>query len=211
MITRIPGFIQKLFPSRLWTISTKEKVLYLTFDDGPVPKITPWVLEQLKKHKAKATFFCIGDNIRKHPDIFQQIISEDHRIGNHTHNHLNGWKTSTDYYVKNVLLGEDFISEKRGQENSKLFRPPYGRLTGKQSKILQKRGFKIVMWDVLSKDYDRSLSAEKCLKNTIKHSHPGSIIVFHDSIKAAGNLKKVLPEILEHFSRQGYRFEKLKN
>ncbi|WP_424493055.1 polysaccharide deacetylase family protein [Salinimicrobium sp. GXAS 041] len=209
MITRIPGFIRILFPRRFWKVATKKKVLYLTFDDGPVPEITPWVLEQLKKYQAKATFFCIGDNIRKHPNIFQQIISEDHRIGNHTHNHLNGWKTSTNYYVKNVLLGEDFISEKREQEAPRLFRPPYGRLTRKQSKILQKKNFKIVMWDVLTKDYDRSLSAEKCLKNTIKHSRPGSIIVFHDSIKASGNLKIVLPKVLAHFSTQGYRFEKL--
>lgn len=225
MITKIPGFIQKLFPTRLWKVSTKENVLYLTFDDGPIPEVTPWVLKQLKKHNAKATFFCIGDNIRKHPEIFQQIISEEHSIGNHTFNHLNGWKTSSEAYLENCLLAEEAIlkvsksqREKRKENkekrednliNFKLFRPPYGRLTGKQAQLLQKKRFKIIMWDVLSRDYNRFLSAEKCFRNVITHSRPGSIIVFHDSLKASRNLKIVLPKVLKHFSSLGYCFEKL--
>ena len=214
MLTKIPGFIRSLFPNRLWKIATEENVLYLTFDDGPIPEVTPWVLNLLREYEAKATFFCIADNIRKNPEIFNQIVTQGHSVGNHAHNHLNGWKTPVDYYVKNVLLADDFMSgdQEINSERSgevKLFRPPYGRITGKQAKLLREKNFRIVMWDVLSRDYNRKLSPENCLKNVLRYTEPGSIIVFHDSLKAAKNLKKILPQVLEHFSRKGFKFEKL--
>lgn len=226
MLTKIPSFIRSLFPKRLWKIATEEKLLYLTFDDGPIPEVTPWVLEELKKYNAEATFFCIGDNIRKHPDISKMLISEGHSIGNHTFNHLNGWKTPSGEYLKNSLLTEETIfevsefqsdkkeskqkREEKKPSNLKLFRPPYGRMTGKQAKLLQKKNYKIVMWDVLSRDYNNNISPESCFQNVIKHSGPGSIIVFHDSLKAEKNLKAVLPRILEYYSNKGFEFRNIK-
>ena len=226
MLTKIPSFIRFFFPKRLWKIATEEKILYLSFDDGPIPEITPWVLQQLKKYNAEATFFCIGDNIKKHPQIFQMLISEGHSIGNHTFNHLNGWKTSSETYLKNSFLAEEAITagselqtEKRkerkekGEEsrpgNVKLFRPPYGKMTGRQARLLQQRNYRIVMWDVLSRDYSKDILAEKCFKNVVKHTRPGSIIVFHDSLKAEKNLRAVLPRMLEYYSSKGYEFHKI--
>jgi peptidoglycan/xylan/chitin deacetylase (PgdA/CDA1 family) len=190
-----------MYPDFIWRIPEKEKTIYLTFDDGPIPEVTPWVLEQLEKYDAKATFFCVGENITKHPEVFSQILKHGHSVGNHTYNHLNGWKTQQEEYFANF---EDF--EK--QQTTVLFRPPYGRIKKKQAKVILKT-HKIIMWSVLTKDYSSSISEEKCLKNAIKNTSSGSIVLFHDSLKANRNLYYALPRFLEHFSKQGYTFEKL--
>ena len=213
MLTKIPGFIPSFFPKRLWKVATEEKILYLTFDDGPVPEVTPWVLEQLKRYNAGATFFCIGDNIRKHPETFHQVLSEGHRIGNHTFNHLNGWRTSTEEYTENTFLAEEAASSHSGKWKAagspKMFRPPYGRITRKQVRSLNNENYRIVMWDILSRDYNRELSPERCLEKIIRYTEPGSIIVFHDSLKAEKNMKAVLPRVLDYYNSKGYSFGKL--
>lgn len=198
---KTPTLIQALFPRYTWRLPATEKVLYLTFDDGPIPEITPWVLDMLKKHRARATFFCVGDNVKKHPGVYRQILEEGHAAGNHTFNHLNGWKTGKSAYLDNVEQCAEWVT-------SGLFRPPYGRLTPAQRRSLQGR-YRIIMWDVLSGDYSRSISPEQCLRHVIDHARPGSIVVLHDSLKAERNLRFVLPAVLEHFSGLGYRFEKL--
>jgi peptidoglycan-N-acetylglucosamine deacetylase len=201
-LVKTPKLLQWLFPRRVWAFSRKEPNVYLTFDDGPIPEVTPWVLDQLKTHNAKATFFCIGDNVQKHPEIFKRIIAEGHTIGNHTFNHLNGWHTETSEYVENVLKCEEiFNSEFRIQNSELLFRPPYGKITSKQAKTLQQKGYKIVMWDVLSADFDPSISKEKCLQNVTKNIQPGSVVIFHDSLKAEKNLRYVLPKVLEYLQK----------
>jgi peptidoglycan/xylan/chitin deacetylase (PgdA/CDA1 family) len=205
-----------MFPKRIWAFPFSEKQVYLTFDDGPIPEVTPWVLDILEKHQAKATFFCIGDNVRKHPELFRRIISEGHAVGNHTFHHINGWKTKPKDYLENTLKAEAEITNhiipthpkrsRRVVNHTLLFRPPYGRITSKQAKQLLKKGYHIVMWDVLSADFDRSISEEKCLQNVMKHVHPGSIIVFHDSLKAEKNLRYVLPKVLNIISEMNYDF-----
>lgn len=203
-IIKTPNLLKFIFKNLVWRFSSKEKVLYLTFDDGPTPEITEWTLQELKKYNAKATFFCIGKNIAEHPDIFQKIIEEKHSVGNHSNNHLNGWKTKTEDYLQNM---ED--AEKYFENNSKLFRPPYGRLTLKQSKEIRKKGYKILMWDVLSADFDPAVSNEKCLENVIRNIQNGSIIVFHDSVKASEKLHFVLPQLLEYYSAKGFHFSRI--
>ena len=198
-LIKTPRIIQRIFPRFTWKIRTTEKELYLTFDDGPVPELTPWVLEQLNNYNAKATFFCVGDNIKKHPEIFDQIIAEGHRIGNHTFNHLNGWMTDNSPYYQNVKSCADLV-------RSKLFRPPYGKLRPKQAQYLQKH-YNIIMWDVLSADFDQKVSKEQCYKNVVKNAKPGSIVVFHDNFKASENLKYTLPKVLKHFKNLGYKFK----
>lgn len=188
----MPRFIQRLYPERVWAFSHVKDSVFLTFDDGPIPEVTPWVLDELKKHNAKATFFCIGENVQKYPEIYKRILSEGHSVGNHTFNHLKGINTETSKYIENTLLAEKLI-------DSKLFRPPYGKITSKQAKILQNKGFKIVMWNVLSYDYDGNISEEKCLQNVLKNTKPGSVVVFHDSLKAEKNLRYVLPKVLDIF------------
>jgi peptidoglycan-N-acetylglucosamine deacetylase len=209
---------KKLYPSLLWNFDIKDKFLYLTFDDGPIPSITPWVLQILKGFNAKATFFCIGDNVEKNPEIFNMIIREGHAIGNHSHNHLDGWKTDDEVYVENVLKAEAAMLKLGSASNKstslstagkKLFRPPYGRIKPGQIKLLKELEYKIVMWDVISGDYDQNRSAGNCLKNVKRYSEPGSILVFHDSLKASENLKKILPEILNFYSAAGYKFRSL--
>lgn len=198
---KMPRFVQRLYPERIWAFFTSRNSVYLTFDDGPIPEVTPWVLDELKKYNVRATFFCIGANVQKHPEIFRRIIANGHSVGNHTFNHLNGWKTKTSAYVENVLKCEDILnSECRIQNSELLFRPPYGKMTSKQGSILQKKGFKIVMWNVLSYDYAADISAEKCLQNVLKNIRPGSILVFHDSLKAEKKLRYVLPKVLEFIS-----------
>ncbi len=197
-----------VFRKYVWSIPNNQKKVFLTFDDGPTPEITEWVLTELKKHDAKATFFCIGDNIRKYPIIFQQIISENHPIGNHTFSHLKGWKTSTEDYIKNAKLYET-EHYKLSTENCKLFRPPYGKIKLSQSKKLRKMGYKIIMWDVISFDFDQTISREKCLENVLKNVESGSIIVFHDSKKAWKNLEYVLPKTLEFLKEKGFTCEKI--
>lgn len=214
---RIPKIITWLYPKRIWSIKNQKNTVYLTFDDGPTPNVTPWVLDQLKKHGVKATFFCIGKNIQKHPAIFQKIISEGHQVGNHTFDHLNGWKTATTEYVENVLHHEETINSKFNNRISSivnrtsLFRPPYGKITSAQAKTLQKEGHKIVMWDVLSYDFDTTISEEKCLQNVLKNISSGSIVVFHDSLKAEKNLRYVLPKILYFIDKKGWKAISIQN
>lgn len=222
-LVKTPKFIQRIFPERVWAFPNHKKEVYLTFDDGPISEVTPWVLSVLKKHQAKATFFCIGENIKKYPEIFQQLISEGHSFGNHTFNHLNGWKSITKKYIENCVAFEDILRYALNDnlnsnhkpkpsnpnfalltQNSKLFRPPYGRISSKQAKTLQQKEYKIIMWDVLSADFDQNISEEKCLKNVISNLQNGSIIVFHDSLKAEKKIRFVLPRVLEYLDENGY-------
>lgn len=232
---KTPGIIRSLFGKYRWrfqtdkkTTSPQNKEIYLTFDDGPIQEITPWVLQNLSQYKAKATFFCIGENVKKYPKIFQKIISEKHSIGNHTYNHLNGWKTNKDEYLKSVEKAEISLQSSVGscqlsvfglqssvktqitknkQLTTSLFRPPYGKIKINQANKILKKGYDIIMWDVLSGDFDLSISKEKCLKNVLKNTGSGSIVVFHDSKKAYKNLEYVLPKVLAYFTEKGYVFK----
>jgi peptidoglycan/xylan/chitin deacetylase (PgdA/CDA1 family) len=209
---KTPGFVKTLFPKFVWNINTKKKELYLTFDDGPTPEITDWVLQTLQEYNAKATFFCIGKNIQSHPDIFQSILKQGHSVGNHTYNHLKGWKTKTKDYIDDVERTQNLMNSKIENHRSSfgnLFRPPYGKFKSKQSKVLQELGYKIVLWDVLSYDWDKSISEKACLENIIPKAREGSIIVFHDSLKASRNLKYVLPKVLNYYSKKGFDFKAL--
>lgn len=202
-IPTTPWWLRLLFPAKLtWSFPTKEKILYLTFDDGPTPAVTEFVLDELKKYNAKATFFCIGENVQRHPDLYQRLFAEGHSIGNHTHNHLNGFHTKDELWLNNVREAARWI-------DSDLFRPPYGKLRSFPAKVLKESNppFKIIMWSVLSADFDTNISPQKCFDNVRKNTKPGSIIVFHDSEKAFPNLKFALSETLKLFSGGGYRFE----
>ena len=200
-LVKTPTFIQNLFPNFTWRISTQVKEVFFTFDDGPIPEVTPWVLDQLRPYNAKVTFFCVGDNIRKHPDIFSQIKAEGHSVGNHTFHHFNGWATENIPYFHDVRHGANY-------SGSVLFRPPYGRLKPKQTQFLQ-RHYRIVMWDVLSGDFDPNISSERCFKNVMQNVTPGSIVVFHDSLKAMDKLSYVLPKVLKELTDKGYSFSPL--
>lgn len=207
-LIKTPWLLRKLYPSCTWQIPSREKVIYLTFDDGPHPEITPYVLDTLQQYQAKATFFCIGKNVVAYPDIYRRILDEGHRTGNHTFNHLNGWKVPNKTYIDNIIDASKYI-------DSNLFRPPYGKITKFQIKVLSDiaaykgsdRKFSIIMWDVLSGDFDKQLSAEVCTLNVIRKTKPGSIVVFHDSEKAFPRMRESLPEALRYFSEKGYRFE----
>ena len=201
--------IKKVFSNLVWDIPNSENKIYLTFDDGPIPEVTEWVLDILKSEHIKATFFCIGDNIQKNPNIYNRIISEGHLTGNHTFNHLNGWKTYTDNYIENIKLCKTEQS-KLNTEHSFLFRPPYGKIKPSQSKTILQLGYQIIMWDVLSYDFDLTISAEKCLENVISNTEQGSIIVFHDSRKAEKNLKYVLPKAIQILKDRGFVFDVIK-
>lgn len=204
-LVKTPWLLKKFYPQNLiWNKSRDKKIIYLTFDDGPIPIVTPFVLEILKKFNAKATFFCIGDNINKHQDIFFQLKADGHAIGNHTYNHLNGWKSDNKKYLDNILKCQELTQ-------TDLFRPPYGRIKKSQIKNLESKikNQKIIMWDVLSGDFDTQLSPEKCLKNVLKHTKNGSIVVFHDSLKAFDRLKYTLPKALAHWQAQGYEFHSI--
>lgn len=211
MIAKIPGFVKKLYPRRIWCGPSAGKTLYLTFDDGPFEQVTPWVLEELQKYDAKATFFCIGKNIKKNPDIFRRIIEEGHSVGNHTYDHLNGWKSDSGKYRENVLKARERMQEASPGLPLKndLFRPPYGRLKDRQAKLLRDEGFTTVMWDVLSMDFDNTVTPERCVKNVTGNAGPGSLVVFHDSLKARKNLQYALPVVLEHFQNKGFEFQGL--
>ncbi len=200
--------IKKLFSNYVWDIPNMENKVYLTFDDGPTPEITQWTLKQLKNYNAKATFFCIGDNVGKYPETFEKVVKEGHSIGNHTFNHLNGWKTNTQNYIENAKLFEKEYG-KLSTETCKLFRPPYGKIKPSQSKILRRMGYKIIMWDVLSVDFDITITPEQCLQNVLQNVKSGSIIVFHDSVKAFTNLEYVLPRTLEFLEQKGFVCAKL--
>ena len=207
---KTPLVAKKMFPNYIWDIATKDKIIYLTFDDGPTPEITNWTLNTLKKYNAKATFFCIGNNVEKHPNIFQNILDEGHAIGNHTQNHIKGWKTKTNDYLANIELCENVFKNRTPKSSIvNLFRPPYGQITPKQGKKLIALGYKIIMWDVLSFDWEKEVSKETCLNNVTSKATNGSIIVFHDSIKASKNMQFTLPKVLDYFSKKGFKFESL--
>ena len=203
---RIPALIPKIFPQLLWRMPANETTIYLTFDDGPVAGPTDFVLETLNSFQAKATFFCIGDNIRKFPEVFRKVAEAGHTIGNHTFNHLKGWSTSLEEYVENVRLCDQQLSIVNCQLTN-LFRPPFGQITPKQIKALSE--YRVVMWDVLSLDYLDGGSKEKYLQGTLRAARPGSIVVFHDSFNAEKKLQYILPPFLDHFSSLGYRFKSL--
>jgi peptidoglycan/xylan/chitin deacetylase (PgdA/CDA1 family) len=203
-LVKSPWLLKKFYPQLIWNRPRSRKVIYLTFDDGPIPVVTPFVLKTLKQYQARATFFCIGDNVQKHPEIYRQVQADGHAIGNHTFNHLKGWDTPDALYKQNFLQADQML-------NTMLFRPPYGRI--KRSQITQLKtarpGLQIIMWDVLSGDFDTELKPEDCLNNVLKHTENGSIVVFHDSLKAFDRLEYALPRALKVWSKAGYQFETL--
>ncbi len=205
-VVKTPKFIKKWFLKYTWNKTRVKKELYLTFDDGPTPSITNWVLNELNIYNAKATFFCIGKNVQQYPEITQKIIKNGHTIGNHTQNHLNGWKTKTDIYVADVHKANQQISK---LTNRLLFRPPYGKIKNSQANMLLNLGYKIILWDVLSADFDTTISEKKCLQNVLKNMTNGSIVVFHDSVKATEKVQYVLPKILHYFTEKGFEFKAL--
>ena len=202
LIEQPPMLYRKLFAGALWRIneSAKQKTVYLTFDDGPIPEVTPWVLDILKEYNIKATFFCVGDNVRKYPHLFEQLIAKGHQVGNHTFNHLQGWLTTPAKFLNNALDADRLIS-------STLFRPPHGHMIFPQPRLLKKHGYKIVMWDVVTRDYNAKLPPEQIVQNVKKYTRDGSIIVFHDSLKAEKNMKYALPRAIRWLQEQGYTFE----
>lgn len=205
---RTPFFLPMIYPSLHWRWETDKKELFLTFDDGPVPGPTEFVLSVLKDFSIKATFFCIGENVHKHPEIAASIAAEGHQLANHTFHHMNGWKSNVKDYVSNVAACDEIIKPYLpGNGNKKLFRPPYGRITKKQIKELS--DYAIIMWDVLSVDYNRNVSPEACLRNTFNVTRPGSVIVFHDSIKARRNMEYTLPRFIKQCLDEGYSFKSI--
>jgi peptidoglycan-N-acetylglucosamine deacetylase len=202
MIIQPPYIIRNFFKDFIWRFSSEEKTLYLTFDDGPEPSVTPVILDFLKAHGALATFFCVGENVKKYPEIYQRILAEGHSVGNHTYNHLNGWKTTNDSYLQNIASCEGLVK-------TNLFRPPYGKLKSSQTREIKKK-YKIIMWDVLSRDYSIQATPQQCLKNVLKYGRNGSIILMHDSIKAEKKVIYSLPIILQHFGEKGYVFKEIK-
>ncbi len=203
---KTPWLVQQLFPAYTWRMPAGEKTVYLTFDDGPHPVITPWVLDLLREHEAKATFFCIGNNVEQYPDVYRSILEAGHAVGNHTYSHLRGWNTADDVYLADTARASGLI-------DSPLFRPPYGRIRREQAKkipeTLQKQAARIIMWDVLSADFDRNFSPEQCLANVTRNVRPGSIVVFHDSEKAFKNLETALPGTLKFLKEKGFHLKSL--
>ena len=206
---KIPTIIEKMYPNYLWRMPTIPKAIYLTFDDGPTPEVTEWVLKVLKKYNAKATFFCEGQNVVKYPAIIKKVLAEEHRVENHSFLHLNGWKTRRSVYIKDVEKAAEAInaiSEQNIKNKPLLFRPPYGKITKPQAITLQKKGYKIVMLDVMSGDFDSNLKPEKSLQKVLKYSKSGSIVVFHDYQKSFKTLQYVLLKALEYWEKEGYVF-----
>ena len=198
-IEQVPAFVRNIFPEALWRMNSAEKAVYLTFDDGPIPVITPWVVDLLGKYNIKATFFMVGDNVRKHPQEYTQVVEAGHRVGNHTFNHLKGLFTDTREYLENVEKADALI-------HSNLFRPPHGMLRRSQYKELCKR-YKFIMWDLVTRDYSRRLNGEEVLGNVKKLVRPGSIITFHDSLRSEANLKYALPRSIDWVLEEGYSFK----
>lgn len=202
-IEQPPLLYRLLYNKALWRIKVPEKkTIYLTFDDGPIPEITPWVLDLLDKYSIKATFFCVGDNVRKYPEIYEDIVSREHKTGNHTFNHLQGWKHTDKYFLENAREATKLI-------DSHLFRPPHGHMRLSQTQRLINAGYRVVMWDVVTRDYSRFQTPNQVLENVKKYTRDGSIIVFHDSLKAEKNIRYALPLALEWLIKQGYKFELL--
>jgi len=193
--------MKKFFPKAVWELNPTDKTIYLTFDDGPIPGLTEWILDELKRFDAKATFFCVGENVDKNKSIFDRITKEGHQIGNHTYNHIKGFHSGLLEYLRNTEACEALTK-------SKLFRPPYGQLRKNQYRALLKMNYTIVFWDVISYDYEK-ITPDQCLKNVLKHGKAGSIIVFHDNIKAEQNVKYALPRTLEHFTENGFTFKSI--
>lgn len=206
---RTPLLLQKFFPQFTWRKAASSRTVYLTFDDGPVPEVTEFVLDRLQEYDALATFFCVGDNLRRHQAIGKRIFRDGHALANHTFHHLSGWETPLTAYLENIRGCDRQLHAIRGaQERKTLFRPPYGKISRKQMHTL-KTDYELVMWDVLSYDFDASLAPAQCLQKTLANTRPGSIVLFHDSIKAAPNLTYVLPRYLEQLAGLGYTFQAL--
>jgi len=199
-IEQPPQIIRYLYPSAIWRMDKDERAVYLTFDDGPIPRVTPWVLDVLDKYGIKATFFMVGDNIRKHPDEFRMVVERGHRIGNHTFNHIRGLSYDINSYLENTEKACRMMME------TNLFRPPHGYMSPKQYAELKKR-YKIIMWDLVTRDYNRKFNGEQILQKVKKYARNGSIITFHDSIKSEENLKYALPKAIEWLKEQGYEFK----
>lgn len=198
-MVRPPFFLRWIYPNAIWNLPSERKVVYLTFDDGPTPVVTKKIVELLEEYDAKATFFCIGKNIEQHPELFKLVKSKGHHIGSHTYSHLNGWKSNNTDYLTDYQKGRELVG-------SNLFRPPYGRIFLNPLQTIQKQD-KVIMWDILSKDYDASLTPETILNNVLRNIKSGAIIVFHDSEKAKKNVLAVLPQILQYLKQQGYAME----
>ena len=196
---RLPRYITSLFKEAVWRLDETERIVYLTFDDGPIPEITPWVLDLLQKEKIKATFFCVGENVMRNPEVYQQILKDGHSVGNHTFNHWQGIKKGNKDYFQNIEKAGEYI-------DSDLFRPPHGWLKPSQYHFLKKK-FRIIMWDLISCDYDVRIRPERVFKNITDFVRPGSVITFHDSIKAQRNLKETIQPAIRWIKEQGYRFE----
>lgn len=204
--SKTPKLVSKLLDNYIWEIPNDKNEVFLTFDDGPIPEVTPWVLDVLDQFKINATFFCVGENIKKHPDIFKRIVNQGHQVGNHTYNHLSGWKSDTDAYLKNILRTDEVLEDFKVE--TKLFRPPYGKIKPAQSKAVRNMGKNIIMWSVLSKDYNPDLNSEKVYNNLLQ-AGSGSIIVCHDNVKAFSHLKAILPPAIENLRSQGFVFKTL--
>jgi peptidoglycan/xylan/chitin deacetylase (PgdA/CDA1 family) len=200
-LVKTPAVLKWFYPGLTWNKSRAERTIYLTFDDGPIPEVTPFVLQTLEKYQAKATFFCIGENVQKHPEIFEAVKAGGHTIGNHTFNHLRGWDTPDEIYLENVEKCTQLVK-------STFFRPPHGRAKKSQLAVL-KKNYQVIMWDVLSGDFDLELSPQKCYQNVVDKSSNGSIVVFHDSLKAWPRLGYVLPKALEYWQQLGYAFKSM--
>jgi Predicted xylanase/chitin deacetylase len=201
MYFRAPGILHRIFPDFIWEFPEEENAIFLTFDDGPSPEVTPWVLDCLDEYGVKATFFCLGKNVEMHPQLYAEILRRGHAVGNHSYSHLKGWGMDTGAYIRDVDTAAEYI-------HSNLFRPPYGRIGPRQAKMLSER-YKLIMWDILSRDYSRTLSGKRCVKNVVKHLRPGAIIVFHDSVKSAQNLWYALPKVLEAIAEHGLECKKI--
>lgn len=200
---RIPDILRFVYPKAVWRCSSHERCIYLTFDDGCVPEVTPKVLEILENERIKATFFCVGENVEKYPLLFKELQSRGHQVGNHTYNHLKGINVSSDDYLANIARADKLIG-------NKLFRPPYGRITPVQMKALRDRyGYKIILWDLITNDFNKNLSPSEIMRNIKRYTRNGSIVVFHDSVKAAPNMLAVLPEAIKWWKEEGYEFRTL--
>ena len=205
-------FLRWIYPHAIWRMDPSAKAVYLTFDDGPIPEATPYVLEVLAHYGIKATFFMVGDNVRKHPDVFRQVVAEGHRIGNHPFNHIGGFRWLSWKYLENTQKANDIMQTTMEQAGVKperpldLFRPPHGWMRTLQYRAIRRQGYRIIMWDLVTRDYSRRLTAEEVLENVKRYARNGSIITFHDSLRSIEKLHQILPAALEWLLAQGYEF-----